>query len=386
MKKFQKHNKKDLIKSIRYSEDIYLDSDLISNESQLFSKIKNSFLMNHLPINEKLVPNLHNIINQCLKILEIDSKKVFSFVYNSSEMNAKCCSGLSDDVIIAISSSIVKSFSNEELKFIIGHELGHYLFSHSIKKSSNNLESLTQNRAKEITADRVGLLCCQSIDSAISAIIKILSGLNNNHINFDINSFLSEFKEIDTSNIPMEEIYSTHPPLPIRSKALLLFSMGSSYLEFIEENSAGGLSQCSIDAKVTEITKKYLDSRCSNYIDKNKNDFQFWALSLIYLKDGLFDKKEQQIMENLFGKEKINKLINLINSTSKEDVIRLCSKNCESFFSSYFKEAPKDSILYLKNFNEILKNKISYKDGLSEVLRECPNLKKILENSDKKSA
>ena len=182
------------------------------------------------------------------------------------------------------------------------------MFHRNVQKITNSLEHFILHRAKEITADRVGLLCCQSLDSAMQAIIKMLSGLDDNHLVFNINSILTEYKDVDILNIPLEEIYATHPPLPIRARALLWFSMGEIYLNLTGQDATKCLSKASIDNKVKSDLEKYLDSKCLNQIEKNKEDFIFWTVSLIFLKDYQFNKKEQKIISKLFGFEKLEKI------------------------------------------------------------------------------
>lgn len=378
MKKLQKLNRKQSIQSIRYSEDKSLKNNNSDGLLDNFSKIKSSFLINHLPITKKISPKIFKVIEECLESLNVDmTDKISVFIYNNEEMNAKCLSGIDGNVIIAISSSLVKFFNDDELKFVIGHELGHYIF-HSNAGKNKSLEGLIKSRGKEITADRTGLLCCKSIETALRAIIKLLSGLDDEYMNFDVNAILEEFRELDISNIPIEEMYSTHPPLLIRSRALLLFSMGSAYLNLIGEDGSGGLSQDSVDQKVKNDIEKHLDSRCLEYINKNKDNFTFWALSLIFLEDREFNKREQKIMEDLFGKGRVQKLIHFIKSSSQKNTFKTLSRNCKTSFDSYFDEAPQESILYLSNFNNNFKDKKISSNALSHLLTECPDLNNYL--------
>ena len=368
------------LKSVRYLEDNPVNANLFSSDSNTFAQIKNSFLMNHLPVNKNLTPSIYQSIEDCLLILGLDDSehKVSVFVYQHHEINAKCFTGFKGNIIILLSSTLIKFMKDCELKFVIGHELGHYLFHRNVQKITNSLEHFMLCRAKEITADRVGLLCCQSLDSAMQAIIKMLSGLDDNHLVFNINSILTEYKDVDILNIPLEEIYATHPPLPIRARALLWFSMGEIYLDLTGQNVTKCLSKTSIDNKVKSDLEKYLDSKCLNQIEKNKEDFIFWTVSLIFLKDYQFNKKEQKIISKLFGFEKLEKLKYFISSSSPEEVMRSISRNCVISFDSYFKNAPRASILYLNKLDENLKEKISFSGSLSILLSKCPQLKKYI--------
>lgn len=375
---------KDQIKSIRYLEDKSIDTNLLSSGSNNFTKIKNSFLMNHLPVNKNLTPNIHKSIEDCLSILGLDNSEhdTSIFIYQHHEINAKCFTGFKGNIVILLSSTLIKFLKPCELKFVIGHELGHYLFHKNIQKVPGSLEHFILYRSQEITADRVGLVCCQSLDSAIQAIIKMLSGLDDNHLIFNINSILTEYRNIDGLNIPFEEMYATHPPLPIRARALLWFSMGEIYLKLTEKDTAKCLSKISIDNKVKNDLEKYLNSRCLKQIEKSKKDFTFWVLSLIFLKDYRLDKEEQEIISKLFGIEKLEKLKYFINSSSPEEVIKNISQNCVESFEDYFKHAPKSSILYLNNLDKNLNEKTTSANNLSLLLNKCPELKKYTQSKE----
>ena len=371
---------KEQLKSIQYSEDSSFNTGLLSSNPNTLTQMKNSFLMNHLPVNKSLTPSIYNSVENCLSILGLDNSKHSTsiFIYQHHEINAKCFTGFEGNIIILLSSTLIKFLKGCELKFVIGHELGHYLFHRRVHKSTNSLEHFMLYRAQEITADRIGLLCCQSLDSAIQAIIKMLSGLDENYLVFNINSILTEYKNVDILNIPLEEMYATHPPLPIRARALLWFSMGEIYLNLTGKDAAKCLSKTSIDNKVKNDLEKYLNSKCLDQIEKNKEDFTFWVLSLIFLEDYQFNKQEQAVMSKLFGSEKLEKLKSFISSSSPEEVIRNLSRNCVDSFDSYFKNAPKSSILYLSNLDEKLKEKTNSSDSLSLLLNKCPELKKYL--------
>ena len=80
----------------------------------------------------------------------------------------------------------------DELRFIIGHEMGHVALGHTwlnslvggmagIPSSSTSsailtLAFLSWNRTCELSADRAGLLACGSLDKAVSSLIKLVAG------------------------------------------------------------------------------------------------------------------------------------------------------------------------------------------------------------------
>jgi len=104
--------------------------------------------------------------------------------------------GYKEDTLIVLNSGTVDLLSDDELRYVAGHEMGHVKSGHVLYHTMGNLfnqaiskiplgETLTMpiyyglkywERMSEFTADRAGLLANQNIDATIGAIIK-MSGL-----------------------------------------------------------------------------------------------------------------------------------------------------------------------------------------------------------------
>src|SRR5687768_6615234 len=82
---------------------------------------------------------------------------------------------------VRFSSTLVDILDEEEFCFVVGHELGHFLLRHTagLHGSTESLELFMLQRAQEISADRLGMVACGSLDVAIKALKKTISGLNN---------------------------------------------------------------------------------------------------------------------------------------------------------------------------------------------------------------
>ena len=92
---------------------------------------------------------------------------------------------------IIITSKLIELLSEEELQFIIGHEVAHYFYQHSLypnleSASETNLKLyiLNLNRSAEISADRVGLIASGSLEKSLRANLKLASGLGEKHLKF----------------------------------------------------------------------------------------------------------------------------------------------------------------------------------------------------------
>ena len=134
----------------------------------------------------------------------------------------------------------LERLDDAELASILGHELGHFLFGNHrlnalINDDQNNPAAtvlpplgeslfLRWRKKSEISADRVGLLACGDLRSAARGLLKATFGLSDRNINLDVEALLEQIDEIKGSRELMDATFASHPLLPIRLKALELFS------------------------------------------------------------------------------------------------------------------------------------------------------------------
>lgn len=137
-------------------------------------------------VTSKNYPQLFNLYEKCIERLRL-SKKWSLYVTNQlTGINALSIE-LGGEQMILISRQAVAQLSEEELLFILGHELGHCQYGHIIchtvlglindmNKASEILGPLITDsievqlvqwfHCSEFTADRAGLICCQSLQTA----------------------------------------------------------------------------------------------------------------------------------------------------------------------------------------------------------------------------
>lgn len=113
------------------------------------------------------------------------------YVVSSAQRNAYTF-GLSSPQVVVLYSSLLKIMDEDELRFILGHEMGHVALGHTRLNSLVGgmagipspsgasallaLAFLWWNRACEYSADRAGLIACENPDKAISALVKLVAG------------------------------------------------------------------------------------------------------------------------------------------------------------------------------------------------------------------
>ena len=69
-----------------------------------------------------------------------------------------------------------------------------------IKEENRNLKLniLNLSRAAEISCDRIGFLSCGDLEVSLRAILKLASGLNDQHLNFKFSAYLNQLRELET--------------------------------------------------------------------------------------------------------------------------------------------------------------------------------------------
>lgn len=177
-------------------------------------------------VSKQSYPNLYSLVLDCCHILKTDITPKVYVTKELSGINA-LSAGTDDNPLVFVSPKSVITLSDMELKFMLGHELGHIaqknLMCHTIKgvldglnKKSDVLGSMVADlidvplnqwyRCAEYTADRAGLLCCNDIDVAKKLLLSF-----------------ADPKE-DKALIQYYELDNVHPYMQNRVQELICFS------------------------------------------------------------------------------------------------------------------------------------------------------------------
>jgi len=148
--------------------------------------------------------------------------------------------GLGQPYALVVSSHWIELFSDDELAFVIGRELGHIAAGHtrfhsllSVNGNENPLISLIFGgwlRRCALTCDKVGLLCCGSLDAAIGAL-----GVATFHAfgrQVDYQAFAEQRAEIASDSVlRWGEWLSSEPYATQRIASMRRFITSRSYLD-----------------------------------------------------------------------------------------------------------------------------------------------------------
>jgi Zn-dependent protease with chaperone function len=199
-----------------------------------FSLVQRSRLLgNAIECTEGQLPELHQVLQGAGDGL--DPIQVSMFVTQNPIMNAYTF-GFREPYTIVLTSALVEKLSPEEIRAVIGHELGHIHFNHVIlinlmSISVTGLERMIfykWSRSCEYTADAMALRASENDPKPmISALIKMASGLKDAPIHLD--SFLEQVQngkaEHSSENA---EMLGTHPFINNRIRRLLELSQGTA--------------------------------------------------------------------------------------------------------------------------------------------------------------
>jgi len=289
--------------------DLYdaLRGDLIAD--LLIQDLHSDFKRRHdlhdglaLKVAENSVPDLYRCLQEVKETLQFD-EKVDLYIVRDAEINASASYSFNEEYphIVRLNSSLVQILSNDELKYIIGHEIGHLingdanigellLFLYGDPETADyppfiKLRKNLYDQLCELSADRYGYIACGDLDTSIAAEYKSTAGLDLTKLNVNISELVRNNEELVKLFIEGNgEMTGDHPVAPIRVHALQVY--------------ANAKSQEELDEKMSQIIN------C--YYKVNEEDsflFHFAAIAGLYManRDGHVTDDERSRILNAIG-------------------------------------------------------------------------------------
>lgn len=295
-----------------------------------------------------------------------------AYIQNSPEMQACCFPGTGQSVSIALTSGLIQLHSLDELRFVIGHELGHHLLGHhaypepdEAKSQVENLNILALKRAGEISADRVGFVAVNDKDSAYKAVLKLATGLPDKYIRFDLSAYLDQARELKNSGGSEFGLMSTHPVCSTRMRALLWFDMSEAYYQWACRSERPPLSRDLLDKRVAKDLAAVSGFRLSKINKEEADSAMFWGVLSLFVSDGHLSKDEQALMRQTFGEETALDALNFIRDNGADAVITKFEKALRSV--RLMDEETKEALYQdLEHFAELAGGEIKVRERVLE--------------------
>jgi len=191
-------------------------------------------------VEKRLMPHLYEIFYGVKEKLGFNEDVDF-YITGDSTVNAF---SLASDTkgqphIINVNSALIDLMDDQELSFVVGHELGHLINKDTALLRLINFifpdertmpimlqykEHLWQNLS-ELVADRYGYMAVPDLKVCVSAFFKMTSGLDMGKINMNMDIFLEDnLKRLDYFLKDEGLNIADHPVNPIRVQSLNLYA------------------------------------------------------------------------------------------------------------------------------------------------------------------
>lgn len=203
---------------------------------------RNAMEVKSLRVQPDIMPRLYGMLQEVRLRLGF-KPEVHVFITNSSSVNACTYFATTSGrpLIIELNSALVEMMSEEELCFVVGHELGHQIAGNfQLEKLIRfvypdlnmapllfRLKVLMWRQLCELEADRFGYLAVGDLSVCVSAFFKMHTGLNLEGIHINVDAFIEHNRKL-LSHYTEGEFLSfsnfDHPADSIRVEALTAFA------------------------------------------------------------------------------------------------------------------------------------------------------------------
>ena len=291
----------------RYDDPEFLGLvDRLRGSGQAPTGGRSALLSGAVHVTPELFPMLAPLMDEVGALLS-EAGRIDGFVYADPAMQAGCVThGMRAgraEFSVSLSSGLVERLEPDELKFVIGHEVGHHLFEHwrypdegdADDSMASRLAALHLRRAAEISADRVGVAACGSIERACSAMIKVASGLGPPHFQPNVVAMLAQFRQFAESDGRHGAVFGTHPIIPLRVRSLLRFQ---PYWQARSRDRTPGRDELDrIDEAVERDFQRSSGFALEEMASLQLGMVRVWGLVALFCADGVLDRQEQGVLE-----------------------------------------------------------------------------------------
>ena len=219
-----------------------------------------------LRVGENQLPSIYRMLCEACGILGVNEPLLY--IETNPQINAY--TSCPDQPIIVLSGGLLDSMDDDELMFVIGHELAHIKSQHIVYQTLGsmikdglintllsgipgiglvsaevlNYAYFEWSRAAELTCDRGGLLACQNFNASCNALMKLAGSSLKYRRELNLDAFIEQgrnFQEIDTTALgKIQKVLlsrtMTHPWTVYRVNQLLKFYESTEYMDVLQRN------------------------------------------------------------------------------------------------------------------------------------------------------
>ncbi|MEU6853200.1 M48 family metallopeptidase [Actinacidiphila alni] len=217
------------------------------------------FLSDSVRVSDEQFAHLNAMLRDACYILDLE-KVPAMYVTQDPQPNAMCI-GM-DEPLIVVTTGLVELLDEEEMRAVVGHEVGHALSGHSVYRTIllfltnlalrvawiplGNLAILAivtalreWFRKSELSADRAGLLVGQDVQASMRGLMKIAGGNHLHEMNVD--AFLKQADEFEAAGDLRDSVLKilnvlprSHPFTTVRAAELRKWAASRDYQRLMD--------------------------------------------------------------------------------------------------------------------------------------------------------
>lgn len=220
-----------------------------------------------LKVNDRNFPEIHNLLEEACDNLQINH---IPELYIRWDYTVNGFTTGSENPLIVLHSGAIDLLSEEELLWLIGHEVGHIKSGHMLYHEMGQIIPILGDiigsatlgigglvgmgleaalfhwyRMSELTADRAGLLACQDNDVAISALMKASGVPKKFFEKIDTEDFIQQAREFQGYDFDSLDkvakaatiMWQEHPWTVMRAHEILKWIDSGQYNEIITKHT-----------------------------------------------------------------------------------------------------------------------------------------------------
>ncbi|HEX5567644.1 MAG TPA: M48 family metallopeptidase [Streptomyces sp.] len=217
------------------------------------------YLSDSVRVDDEQFAHLYAMLRDACYILDLE-KVPPMYVTQDPRPNAMCV-GM-DEPIIVVTTGLVELLDEEEMRAVIGHEVGHALSGHAVYRTIllfltglavkvawiplGNVAIMAivtalreWFRKSELSADRAGLLVGQDLQASMRGLMKIAGGNHLHQMNVD--AFLKQADEYESSGDLRDSVLKilnvlprSHPFTTVRAAELRKWAASRDYQRIME--------------------------------------------------------------------------------------------------------------------------------------------------------
>ena len=285
------------------------------------AEVRRRLLGDALRLTESMAPAAYEYAREAKRVLGVDGELE---LYQSAGRENASLHLVQAPILLEIQGRMLSLLDDGAGPALFGHELGHYLahgpwteagatsFAGVALAQAGLLTPAREDLARrlsvarEVTADRFGLLACQDLDAALRLEMIATTGLSGDALTWDTRAYLDQCRELmeATASAGKDALATTHPEHSLRAWALWLFSETKEYWQ-LSGKGPGTRSLADVDAQIAKVLGA---SRLAGVFDMRDEPPEFLlecALAcavLVANADGEVAPEEVDAIEDMFSR------------------------------------------------------------------------------------